>query len=253
MTAKNSNDKQQTVMLAVDVSNYSVTTVNLAVEMAASVQTGLLGLFIEDEDLLQVAGLPCSREITLTTTRERPTSIDQMQRSLRSVAQQFKQTLQREAQASQIAWRFDTMRGRMRDIGLRSKRDVTYKILDQSVSHRLQSSGQIRRTRKILLILDDSPRQKLALSVVLRRFRHEKIELTVVGEEPERILSSVLPQQNAGKDSELVLNRYCRDDLLELLARAGPSFDCAIMSQHENVAELPRILNALRCPTILVA
>jgi hypothetical protein len=56
MTAKNSNDKQQAVMLAVDVSNYSVTTVNLAVEMAASVQTGLLGLFIEDEDLLQVAG-----------------------------------------------------------------------------------------------------------------------------------------------------------------------------------------------------
>jgi len=253
MTAKNSTNKQQTVMLAVDVSNYSVTTVNLAVEMAASVQTGLLGLFIEDEDLLQVAGLPCTREITLTTTRERPTSIDQMQRSLRSVAQQFKQTLRREAQASQIAWRFDTVRGRTRDIGLTSKRDVTYTILGQSVSHRLQSSRQIRRTRKVLLILDDSPRQKLALSVVLRRFHHEKIELTVVGEDPERILSSVLAPQIAGKDRKLVLVRYHRDDLFELLARAGSSFDCAIMSQHENDAELPRILNALRCPTILVA
>ncbi len=253
MTAKNLDDRRQTVLLAVDVGNYSVATVNLAVEMAASVQTSLLGLFIEDEDLLQVAGLPCTREITLTTTRERPTSIDQMQRSLRSVAQQFKQTLQREAQASQIAWQFDTVRGRIRDIGLRSKRDVTYTILGQSVSHRLQSSGQVRRIRKVLLILDDSPRQKLALNVVLRRFRHEKIELTVVGEDPERILSSVLPPQNAGKVSELVLDRYHRDDLFELLARAGSSFDCAIMSQHENAAELPRILNALRCPAILVA
>ncbi len=253
MTVKNLDDKQQTVMLAVDFGNYSVTTVNLAVEMAASVQTGLLGLFIEDEDLIQVAGLPCTREITLTTTRVRPTSIDQMQRSLRSVAQQFKQILQREAQASQIAWRFDTVRGRMRDIGLISRRGVTYMILGQSVSHRLQSSRQIRRTRKVLLILDDSPRQKLALSVVLRRFHHEKIELSVVGEDTKRILSSLLPSQIAGKDSELELIRYHRDELFELLARAGPNFDCAIMSQHESAAELPRILNPLRCPTILVA
>lgn len=253
MTAKNSNDRQPTVMLAVDVSNYSITAVNLAVEMAASVQTGLLGLFIEDEDLLQVSGLPCTREITLTTTRERPTSTDQMQRSLRSFARQFKQTLQREAQASQIAWRFDTVRGRMRDVGLKSKRDVTYMILGRSVSHRLQSSRQIPRSRKILLILDDSPRQKLALNVVLRRFHHEKIELTVVGDDLERKLSSVLPSQIVGKGSELELTRVHPDDLFELLARAGPRFDCAIMSRYENEAELPRILNALRCPTILVA
>mgnify|MGYP001557679182 CR=1 FL=1 len=106
------------VMLAVDVSNYSVTTVNLAVDMAASVQTGLLGLFIEDEDLLQVSGLPCTREITLTTTRERPTSTDQMQRSLRSVAQQFKQTLQREGLAWNIAWHFDWLRGLWLECGL---------------------------------------------------------------------------------------------------------------------------------------
>ena len=111
MTASYSDSEQQTVMLAADVSSYSVTTVNLAVEIAASVQTSLLGLFIEDEDLLQITGLPCTREITLTTARERPTSIDQMQRSLHSVAQQFKKTLQLEAQASQIAWRLTRFAG----------------------------------------------------------------------------------------------------------------------------------------------
>lgn len=253
MTLSDSDDKQQTVMLAVDVSNYSVTTVNLAVEMAASVQTSLLGVFIEDEDLLQVAGLPCTREITLPTTRERPTSIDQMQRSLRSLARQFKQTLQREAQASQITWHFDTVRGRMRDIGLKSRRDATYTILGQRVSHRLQSSRQVPKNRKILLILDDSPRQKLALAVVLRRFRHQKIELTVVGEDSGQTLSSLLPSEPAGQHGELELIRCHRDDLIDLLARSGSSFDCAIVSQHENDVELPRILNALRCPAILVA
>ena len=114
MTVNHANNQQQTVMLAADVSSYSITTVNLAVEMAASANTRLRCLFIEDEDLLQITGLPCTREITLTSARERPTSIDQMQRPLRSVAQQFRKTLQHEAEALQIAWSFDTVRGRVR-------------------------------------------------------------------------------------------------------------------------------------------
>ena len=250
MTASYSDSEQQTVMLAADVSSYSVTTVNLAVEIAASVQTSLLGLFIEDEDLLQITGLPCTREITLTTARERPTSIDQMQRSLHAVAQQFKKTLQQEAQASQIVWRFDTVRGRVKDISLKPKRDVTYTILGQSVSHRLQSR-QARGIRRILLIVNGSSRQKLALDVVLRRFRHDRVELTVVGEDPEGELSSLFASRT--KDNEIVLIKVRRDDLPDLLARSGSSFDCAIMSHHENADELPRILNALCCPAILVA
>lgn len=252
MTVKYSNEKRQTVMLAADVSSYSIATVNLAVEMAASVQTDLLGVFIEDEDLLQITGLPCTREITLTTARERPTSIDQMQRALRSVALQFKHTLQQEAQASQIAWSFDTMRGRIRDIGLKPKQDVTYTILGQSASHRLQFR-QTPGIRRVLLIVNNSPRQKLALDVVLRRFRHEKVELTLIGEDPEWKLSSVLASRAAGKDNEIVLNKLHREDLFELLARSGPSFDYAIMSQHEKAEELPLVLNTLRCPAILVA
>ena len=251
MTANQPNEKQATVMLAADVSSYSVTTVTLAVEMAASVQTGLLGLFVEDEDLLRVAGLPCTREITLTTTRERPTSTHQMQRSLQAAALQFKKSLQKEAQASQIAWHFDTVRGRMRDIGLKPHLDVSYTIVSRPVSHQLQS-GQVRKTRRILLILDDSPRQQHALDVVLRRFQREKVELTVVGEDPDIDLSSILTAGTEDKHGAITIKSIPRDNLFELLSRAGPNFDCAIMSQHEKAEELARVLNALRCPAILV-
>ena len=252
MTTNQPDQKQATVMLAADVSSYSVTTLTLAVEMAASVKTGLLGLFIEDEDLLRVAGLPCTREITLTTTRERPTSTNQMQRSLQAAALQFKKSLQREAQASQIAWHFDTVRGRMRDVGLKPQLDVFYTIVSRPASHRLQSA-QLRKTRRILLILDDSPRQQHALDVVLRRFRHEKVELVVVAEDPDLDLSSIFATGTEDKHGEITVTRTDRDHLLELLSRAGSNFDCAIMSQHEKVEELARILNALRCPAILVA
>jgi hypothetical protein len=109
MTAKQKK-KRQTVLLAADVGSYSINTVSLAVQMAAAINSELQGLFIEDEDLLQVTGLPITREISLTTARERPTDVDQMQRAMRSVARQFEQALQREAGALQIAWSFDYVR-----------------------------------------------------------------------------------------------------------------------------------------------
>ena len=252
MTVKHAINEQQTVMLAADVSSYSVTTVNLAVEMAASANTHLRCLFIEDEDLIQVSGLPCTSEISLTTGRERPTSIDQMQRSLRSVAQQFKQTLRHEAQALQIAWSFDTVRGRIGDIGLKPRADATYTILGQAVSHR-QQTRRVHGPRKILLIGNDSPHQKHALEMLLRRFSQQKIEVTLVADNAETKTLSEIVQRVKANDQKVVLNLLDRHRLDDLLDQAGSSFDCAIISTHGESEESLRILKTLRCPVILVA
>jgi len=239
-------------MLAADVNSYSVTTVNLAVEMAASANSDLHCLFIEDEDLLQVTGLPFTSEISLTTGRERPTSIDQMRRSLRSVAQQLKQTLRHEAQALQIAWSFDTVRGRIREISLKPGTDVTYTILGQAVSHR-QQTRRVHGPRKILVIGNDSPHQKHALEMLLRRFAQQTIEVTLVADNPEtEVMSEIIRRikSNAQEMMLTVLNPNQLDNLLDL---TGTSFDCAIISRHGDSGESFRILKTLRCPVILVA
>ena len=251
MTANHSGSEQQGVMLAADVSSYSITTVSLAVEMAACANTLLRCLFIEDEDLLQVTGLPCTREITLTTARERPTSIDQMQRSLRSVAQQFKKTLQHEAQALQIAWSFDTVRGRVRDISLKPKSGVTYTILGHQISHR-QYFRRVHGPRKILLIGNESPYQIQALEMLLRRFADQKIEVTLVADDPKSEVSSELAQRIKANDKEIMLIELNRNQLDDLLGRATSSFDCAIVPNHGQVEKTLRILKKLLCPVILV-
>ena len=252
MKVKHSISEQQTVMLAADVSSYSVTTVNLAVEMAASANTELRCLFIEDEDLLQVTGLPCTSEISLTTGRERPTSIDQMQRSLRSVAQQFRKTLQHEAQALQIAWSFDTVRGRVRDISFGPESDVIYTILGQPISHR-PYFRRFHGCRKILLIGDDSPYQKHALEMLLRRFADQNIEVTLVADDAESGASSELAQRLKSNHKETILIELKQNQLDEFLDRASPGFDCAIISKQGQIEETRRTLKKLRCPVILVA
>lgn len=246
------NGRQHSVVLTADVGSYSITTVSLAVQIAASMNARLRGLFIEDEDLLQVAGLPITSEISLTTARERPTSVDQMQRSMRSVARQFEQSLKQEAGALQIAWSFDYVRGRARDLGMPHGADVTYLILSQPVSHRLRSRLE-RAPRRILLIANESQHQKQALEVVLDRFSHEQVELTLVGEKPGATLSTEIAQLRAHKSRALKLNALSRERLLDQLALVGSGFDCAIISRHEKPEFLARILKTLSCPVILVA
>ncbi len=251
MTRKD-NAQQRSVMLAADVGSYSIKTVSLAVQMAASMNARLCGLFIEDEDLLQVTGLPITREISLTTARERPTDVEQMQRSMRAVARQFEETLKREARASHIGWSFDYVRGRVRDIGLKHGDEVTYMILGQPVSHRLQSRPE-RAPRRLLLIANDSQHQKQALEVVLDRFSHENVELTLVDAKPGDKLSAEIEQLKTDQRNQLKLNEMPRDQLFDQLARLGSGFDCAIISRHESPEELARILKSLSCPVILVA
>lgn len=251
MTVKDS-DQQQSVMLAADVGSYSIKTVSLAVQMAASMNARLHGLFIEDEDLLQVTGLPITREISLTTARERPTDVDQMQRSMRAVARQFEETLMREARASRIGCSFDYVRGRVRDIGLKHGDDVTYLILGQPDSHRLQSRPE-RAPRRLLLVANQSQHQKQALEVVLDRFSHENVELTLVDAKPGDNLSVEIEQLKSSQGNELRLNVLSRDQLFDQLSNLGSGFDCAIISRHEKPEVLAQILKALSCPAILVA
>ena len=240
------------VLIAADVGSYSITTVSLAVQMAASVNTRLRGLFIEDEDLLQIAGLPIAREISLTTARERPTDVDQIQRSVRAVARQFEKTLQQEAGALQIGWSFDYVRGRVREIGFKPGNDATYLILGLSVSHRLRSRSE-RAPRRILLIANESQHQKQALRVVLDRFSHETVELTLVAAETGGQLSVDIAEMNRGKTDSICLKELTREQLFDQLPRLGSGFDCAIISRHEKPEALTRILKALSCPVILVA
>jgi len=250
-TGQSNNNRRHKVLLAADAGSYSITTVNLAVAMAASTNTLLQGLFIEDEDLLQVTGLPCSREITLTTATERPLSSDQMQRSLQRAARHFEQTLQREAQALQVAWSCETVRGRVRDIGSIPKAEATYTIFARPTANRLQS-GRAQVARKILVLGNDSPCQQQALDMLLLRPGHERIELTFSDGDSNSSVLSEKSQRMQYRDNEVRLIELHRSQLLTRLAELGSAFDYAIISRRENAEDMLLILGMLRCPVILV-
>ena len=250
--AKQPRKPRGRVVLAADAGSYSVTSVSLAVAMASSAGSLLQGLFVEDEDLLQITGLPCSREITLTTATERSTSSEQMQRSLRRVAQQFRQTLQQQAQALQVAWRFDTMRGRVRDIGLQPESDVTYTILANPSVHRLQPTRP-QVARKILLLGDTSQAQDQALEMLIERYGHEDIELTLVENGDDGGKKPATERWLQRYSRRITLTGLTVKELLARLGQPGPTYDFAILAGYGRGDDKSLLIKALRCPIILIA
>ena len=246
------NDKPRSVMLTADAGNISLATINLAAAMAKAVNTRLRGLFVEDEDLLQVTRLPITREISLTTARERPTDLDQMQRALRSTANRFRRRLEEEAQALQISCSFDYVRGRVRELSLQPRTDVTFTVIGQRLAH-LEPAGAQRAVYRILLIDDRSPHLRQALNAMLSRFAGRRVEITLVGDTTEAELMAAIEPDESMPAGTLSLVEADRDGLDGLIVNAGTMFDVAIVPRRETSATLDTILEHLRCPIILVA
>ena len=241
----------QSVAIAADVAGYSLATLVLAVQMAASMKTRLQGYFVEDEDLLRVSRLPISREIGLATARERPTDAERMQRALRSLANRFEESLKREASALQVHCSFEFVRGRVRDIGLGPGAGISCTIIDSGVARARRGPAR-KLACRILWIPGGSDDESDAMSILLEKFRERRVELVVVDADAQRGPSHNIEQTRTGADREIVTRRWTVEHLLERLGE-GVEFECAIVSRGQTADHLAQILKSLTCPVILVA
>jgi len=79
-------------------------------EAAAALQAELLGLFLEDVELLRFAGLPFAREIGASAT-SRGLDVPLMERRLRSEAEAARRALAAAAEGKTVRWSFRVERG----------------------------------------------------------------------------------------------------------------------------------------------
>jgi hypothetical protein len=83
----------------------------LATELAGAMHLELLGLFVEDIDLLHFAALPFAREVCLSSATSRQLDADSMVRALQQRAAQVRRTLHRRLEGQSIQWAFEVVRG----------------------------------------------------------------------------------------------------------------------------------------------
>jgi len=97
------------IAVAIDCSPHSKASLEAAAEMASRLKAELIGIFVEDINLLHMAGLPFAEEIRLYSTEKLDTA--QLERLLRHQAQQAREMLEHTAQPRTLRHTFRVLRG----------------------------------------------------------------------------------------------------------------------------------------------
>ncbi len=226
--------------------------VDLVVEMSPDGTTHLHGLFIEDEDLLSLADLPCTREVSQHTAQQRRTSRQQMLELLQRQSQRFYRYLEQEARASQLSWSSSSRSARSSSSLELREDDASCQIFAKPLLRRVSSSG--RQVHRILLLENDSPFMLQVLQTVIRQLQDRRLEVVLLrkmDEEAEQ--SSMLPQvQSWQQDFPLLqVREYPREMLAEWLADS-PAFDYVILADEEPDEVKLAISRRLDCSMLLV-
>lgn len=108
---KNDRRDIHRVLVALDASPHSRAALKAAAELAADLQAELLGMFIEDINLVRLAQLPCAREVAYATRGVRAVDAQRLERALRTQAAQLEQMLASVAQGRNVPWSFRVSRG----------------------------------------------------------------------------------------------------------------------------------------------
>lgn len=103
--------KIRRVIVGLDPAAQSRALLEAAFELAGQMQAELLGLFVENQDLLHFAGLPFAREVGFESATRRALDVESMERSLRALAKEARQALESVAGRTQVQWSFRIVRG----------------------------------------------------------------------------------------------------------------------------------------------
>jgi nucleotide-binding universal stress UspA family protein len=140
------------ILVAVDASWRDLTTLEPLVGLAGDLPAELLGLFIEDVNLLRLAALPIAREVTYGLGGERKLDLAGVERQLRWQAEQLRQIFASAAERARLPWSFRVVRGQLSSELVQAARDadlLVFGIPDQSRERRVLAPGGVSAVAQI--------------------------------------------------------------------------------------------------------
>lgn len=99
------------ILVALDASSHSQAALETAAQLAARFGAELLGLFIEDVNLLRLAQLPFAYEVSIISTTRRRLDSNQIERQLRVQARRVRRTFTTITQRIAVTATFRVTRG----------------------------------------------------------------------------------------------------------------------------------------------
>lgn len=101
------------ILIALDASAPSLAALEVVAALAARIDAELLGIFIEDVNLLHLAGLPFAAEVGMFSGRARPLAADEMERLLRAQRERAQRALADVSRRLRLRSSFRAARGQI--------------------------------------------------------------------------------------------------------------------------------------------
>lgn len=234
------------ILVALDASHQSLAALNAAVLLAEALEAELLGMFVEDVNLVRWAALPFAREVGHATARARPLAGEDLARALRGQAARAQQALARLATGRGVTWSFRVGRGEVAATLLAAAHDTDLvalgaTFLSWAAGRRLGSTARavIGAGARPALLLPAGTRWAPPYVVVYDGSAAARRALSIAEHLVASIQDPRLVIVLVGKaDSETI-----RRELTERLTRGGASAEFRSVARHDP-AELVRVLRA---------
>jgi nucleotide-binding universal stress UspA family protein len=113
MTAEREFAALRRILVALDASPESMAALDHAASLAVRIQAELEGIFVEDEDLINLSRQPFAQEICRLTSTTRSFDAAKLERDLHDQAGMARNALRRKAEALRLRWSFRVVRGRI--------------------------------------------------------------------------------------------------------------------------------------------
>lgn len=263
------------IIVAMDASNHSFSALEAGVVLAENLDVELLGIYVEDTNLLNLAGLPSARELLLSSATELAIDSRSMERSLRLHASRAEEALREATLHRQVRSQFQVVRGHIADTLVASTLDEDLLILSHGRPHPGNVAIRVARRASrsvmlvrhgvpcrspVMLVYDGSHSALKALQVAARLASGNGLELLILvpardsraSHQLQQEASEHLPSANLMITYSVIPNPEL-DTLMSVVHEQGGGL--LVLYGDEvfmNEQQLETFLNQLDCPVLLV-
>ena len=263
MVAAEKNITSKRILVSLENSRLGAMALEAAAELATELQAQLHGLFVEDINLLNLAGLPFAREVGHASATERRILPSDIERSLKAEALHTQQLLARTADRLQLQWSFKVVRGQIISelLSLANEGDLIIfgkmtRIQSESISIPMKQNIQ-----QVLIVFDGSSTSQRALTTALlmARLNATMLSVLIVSDTAESI--SALREKAASQlASDISKIRFLYAPKSQMVKQIQETLKekkgILILGREHHLfsyKELQQLLGSISCPVILAS
>lgn len=255
---KTAEQKAAKILLALDSASHNLAARNFALSLARQLQTELIGLFVEDEELLSSAQYPFASEIIASSANERKLGYTELERSLRAWSTQIQQQIIKQAQQAQIKCTFRTFRGRKTELFLQQS-EVSSLLVFPGLRNSFSISQHKPHTA--YLLVDNRSDLEHSLLVIKQLVDEGINDIVIINnddkqseEQAQRFITKIATLNKNTQVKQLQVETNIPQHLL-ILTRNQPAAVVLVPAGHhicQQLSVFKEMQNYLSCPVVVV-